>query len=315
MITPEERLERKGGLYSSDIARIMCGYSVSVALDKLGVADYSEELDDLAEIRIGKQVEPFILDAYDKQFGCKVERSLTQIMHPEIPWMGVHLDARRPGRNVEAKSAGVYNIHLWGKPGSDDVPPYVLWQAHVGMACTNAMVADIAVCFITLEATRNIILGEPPPIFMYHVERDYVLEAAMIKKATMVRECIERGETPPPENSAEVKLIYARAAAKSIDADAPTIAAHRKLLALNADMKALGEDVERQKFIIQTYMKEAAELRDPNGALLVTWKNDADGLWFNRDKFEEEQQAMFNRYLEPKSGSRRFLPKEVKKKR
>lgn len=315
MITPEEKLERKSGLYSSDIARIMCGYSVSVALDKLGVQDYSEELDDLAEIRIGKQVEPFILDAYDKNFGCQVERSPKAIMHPEIPWMGVHLDARRPGRNVEAKSAGVYNIPLWGKPGSDKVPDYVLWQGHVGMACTNAMAVDIAVCFITLEATRSIILQEAPPIFIYQVERDYVLEAAMVKKATMVRDHIQQGETPPPENPAEVKLIYARAEAKSIEADAPTIAAHRRLLALGVDAKEIVESIDREKFIIQSYMRDASELRDPNGALLVTWKNDADGLWFNKDKFIEEQPEVFNKYLEPKAGSRRFLPKEIKKRK
>jgi len=315
MITPEQKQKRKSGLFSSDIARIMCGYSVQVALDKLGVSDFSDELEDLAEIRLGKIVEPFILDGYDARYGCKVERSLDTIMHPDIPWMGVHLDARRPVKNVEAKSAGSYNIPLWGKPGTDKVPDYVLWQGHVGMACTNAMSVDVAVCFLTLEATRSIILQEPPHVFVYTIERDYVLEEAMVRKARMVWDHIQRGETPPPENPAEVKLIYSRASNKAVEADQDTILAHRLLLGLKADKKMLEEDIERKNFTLQSYMKDAAELRDANGALLATWKNDADGVKFDLKKFEEEQPILFAQYLIPRPGPRKFLPKEVKKKR
>lgn len=317
MITQEQRLARKKGLFSSDIARIMCGHSVSVAQDKLGLADYSEELEDLAEIRIGKLVEPFILAAYENLYGCELTKSPDTIMHPSIPWMGVHLDALRPAKakNIEAKTAGVYNIPLWGKPGTDNVPEYVLWQGHAGMACTNAMSVDIPVCFITMEAMRDIILHESPPIHIYTVERDYVLEAALIKKSQMVWDCIQKGETPPPENLAEVKLIYARAVEEYVIADANILASYERLIKAVADRKLAEDEIDKEKFILQSYMGEAAELRDANEALLATWRNDSDGLQLDKKKLEEEQPAIFKKYLIPRPGPRKFLPKEKKKKK
>lgn len=323
MITPEQKALRQKGLFSSDIARIMCGYSVSVALEKLGVQDYSEELEDLAEIRLGKITEPIILDAYDNTFGCQVVRSPDTIMHPEYEWMGVHLDAFRPQKNVEAKTAGVYNIPLWGKPGTDKVPDYVLWQGHVGMACTNVMSVDIAVCFLTLEATRNIILSltstadikELPPIYIYTIERDYVLEKALIDRSKAVWQYIQRGETPPPENLADIKLIYTRAIDKFVVAGDDQIADYNRLMELRSLDKELQTEIDSQKFKLQSFMQDAAELKDPNGNTLATWKNDSDGVKVDLGRLENKWPQAYKDCLVPRVGSRKFLPKEVKKKK
>ncbi len=329
-ITPEQKIIRKKGLFSSDIARIMCGHSVSVALDKLGTEDSFDALEDLAEIRLGKYTEPFILDAYDNLKGCKVERSLDTIYHPEIPFIGVHLDARySPKRNVEAKTCGGYNIHLYGEPGTDLVPDYNLWQAHAGMACTGAMETEIAVCFLNLEATRSIILGEPPPVFIYRVERDYVLEDAMIKKVSHVWDCIQRGETPEPENLSDLKLIYSRASDHEVTATPEIYTKWVILSQLKALEKEVGELIEKQAFDIQKYMKDAAGLRVPDegmnsitasmelrakgGQLLATWKNDSDSERLDIKTLRDEQEEIYKHYLVPRPGPRKFLLKKDKK--
>lgn len=315
-LTDLQKKRRKTGLYSSDIARIMSGYAVEVAHEKLGLSNYSDELDDLAEIRLGKHCEPLILDAYDKQFGVKVRRNIDTIMHPKIPWMGVHLDADLPTKNVEAKTAGAYNIHLFGNPGTDQVPDYHLWQAHAGMACTEKMSVDIAVCFLTLNATRSIILKEPPPIHLYTVERDYVLEDALIKKSTYVHDCIEQGITPEPESLSDIKLIYSRADVDKVVQATPEIyGIWLDLQSDSVELAALKIKIDRYKFQLQKFMETAAAMElSQGGRILATWKNDSDGVQFDKEKFEEENPALFNKYLIPKSGVRKFLPKLKEKK-
>jgi len=315
-ITPEEREARKSGLGSSDIARIMCGHSVDVALEKLASEDDDYEsvnLDDAWEIRIGKIAEPLILSAYEKRMGCELEKSPPRVTHPEYPYIFCHLDSRWPGvRTVEAKTCGHYRIGEFGDAGTDQVPDYELWQAHVFNACENTNETDIAVCFVTMEATRALILRERPPIHIYKVQRDFELEAMLIRKATMVWEYIQAGCTPPPENLEDVKRLYRRGVVtKTAQATEELYDHYLNLIDVNDKISDLEKKKRDEQMILQSFMKDAGELRYGD-RLLATWKNDRDGEKLDMETLMNDYEEVYKDCLVPKRGARKFLPKKPK---
>lgn len=312
-ITAAQKETRKSGLFSSDIARIMTGQSVAVALEKLG-RKAETDFDGVQEIELGQLTEPYILQAYEERYGCELEKSPDTIMHPSIPWMGTHIDARKlPQKKVvvEGKTVGVYNIHEWGNPGTDQTPFYPLWQSVVHMACTDADRVDVAVCFMTLEATKYILLKQAPPIHVFPINRDFEAERMMIQKATFVQDCIERGVTPPPETLNDARLIWAKAQELQVEATAEIVAMYNDMMTARAEESDAKKRKDAGILKLQTFMG-VADVLSYNNQKLATWKNDKPGIAFNQQKFSEEQEMIYKLYLEPKEGSRRFLPKELK---
>lgn len=311
MITEEQKEKRRSGLFASDVARIMTGHGVEVALQKLGKIP-EDDLSDVLEVAIGFKAEPLILTAYEKKTNLAVQRNLDTIIHPQLPWLGCHLDALviNPHQNVEAKAIGTYNRPEWGE-GGDEVPPYVMWQVQTQMACTGAEVTDIPVCFVSNVALKNLFLDQPPPINIFRVRKDYDLEAYLIEKATEVRTCIEQGITPKPLSLNDVKLIYPKALIPEIEATDEIAEKVRDLILIKAAKKK-AEDVE--KFLaleIQAFMGPASQILKKDGRVLATWTNNKDGEWFDKNKFANDYQELYSQYTEDKLGPRVFRPKKI----
>ncbi len=314
-ITPEQREIRKAGLFSSDIARIMTGHGVQVALQKLGhIEDNGDDFEELQEFKIGKLAEPFILDAYEKKMGCTLVRDLDTQMHPDIPWMGCHLDARWT-RNVESKTVRKELRYHWGD-GGDEIPDYPLWQTIVQMSVTGLLVTDVPVCFLTLNNVRSLLAKEEPIITIFQVQRDFELEDYMIKKATHVKNCIDRGITPEPENLDDIKLIYSKAIDPAVQATPEMLEYWHEIVEVKKVLKEYEQKEKDLKFKMQSYMKAAdALVLTDNVRPLVTWRNDADGERFEKERFEKEHPVLYKSYLKDKLGARKFLVKIPKEKK
>lgn len=308
-LTEEQRAGRENGLFSSDVARIMCGDGVRVALEKLKAIP-EEDFEDVAEIKLGNIIEPALLTSYEEQTGSAIERS-PECIHPQFSFIGSHPDGLRPDRVVEGKTVGVYNMRMWGNTGTDQVPRYPLWQAVAHMACANLMYCDVPACFLTLEALKYLLLGKTPPVYVFQVPRDFQLEEYMIRKVTNVWECIQAGHTPKPEKHTDIKLIYGQATDEEVEADDATALLWQQLIEEQAVKKASETAEERLKFEIQSYMKDAAVLTRM-GRTLATWTNNVDGLQFDEKRFEKEQPDLFKQYLIPRPGPRVFRPKKPK---
>src|SRR5678815_1848728 len=121
MITDKQREERKNGIFSSDVPRIMAGEGVRVALEKMGELEPAN-FDDVVEVELGSIIEPRILDAYESLHGKLTVRSPDTMRHQQHPWLGAHMDALTPAKVIEAKSVGWYKRNEWGEPGTDEVP-------------------------------------------------------------------------------------------------------------------------------------------------------------------------------------------------
>lgn len=310
MITQEQREARKDGIFASDVGRIMLGGGVLVALEKMGKRERDDFEDDM-EINIGWKSEPLVLSAYEQRIGVRVQRDIPTERHSVHGWLGCHRDASW-SRNVEAKTVGMYNRHLWGD-GGDEVPDYVLWQVQAQMAVSGHTVTDIPVCFVSNLALKHIVLDQPPPITIYQVPKDYVLEDYLIYKSKEVWDCIQEGITPPPRNSSDVLLIYPKAILPAVQADEAIYELWKQLLVAEEERKEAEKKEAELKFKIQSFMTAAeALILTNNSKPLVTWKNDRDTETLDKKLVEKRYPEVYKECLVPKLGARKFLIKRPK---
>ena len=92
MITETQRTRRQSGIFASDVARIMTGDGVSVALEKLGL-DEDRQIGLLPAVRLGNLLEGVVLNEFERKTGLALRRSPDTLLHPMNPWLGCHLDA------------------------------------------------------------------------------------------------------------------------------------------------------------------------------------------------------------------------------
>lgn len=311
MITEEQRLARRSGLFASDVGRGMTGHWVQVALEKLGLQDETD-LDDVMEVAIGSKAEKYILDAYESETGATLIRDLDTLIHPDHSWLGCHRDAidLKAEENIEAKCIGQYNRKQWGD-GGDEVPPYVLWQAQTQMACSGHKITKIPVCFVTTTALGLLFLEKSPPITIFEVPKDYELEAHLIDTAKKVWDGILRGETPPPTNLEDVHMLYKKAALTSLEADGSILEAWQALNITKGIIKAKEEEKDNLEFFIKGAMKDAAILA-LNGVELATWTNNTDGERLDQKKLAKNFPEAYRSCLKNTLGARVFRMKKPK---
>lgn len=119
--------------------------AADVWVAKLGLAQDDEE--ESKATRRGNRLEGYVLDEYEAVQGVKLTRALDlplPLIHPEHPWLGANLDARRPdGRPVEAKTAAGSVAWLWGNEGTDEVPAHHIVQVQHYLAVTGEPWADV----------------------------------------------------------------------------------------------------------------------------------------------------------------------------
>lgn len=108
------------------------------------------------QLDIGLELEPVILNLYEKREGVKVERDLPMYLSAEIPFMGASLDAKIPGsedkRIIDSKSSNFRMFdesgddpNKFGKEGTDEVPYYILFQAQHQMSVMGSQRVDFPV--------------------------------------------------------------------------------------------------------------------------------------------------------------------------
>ena len=317
-LTDEQIEARKGRLFATDIARIMTGGALRVALEKMGqIPDSGEALEDVEEIELGHLLEPRILDAYQEKYPDKLVRSPGTMIHPEHDWLGCHLDGvgiELGGMiDVECKSVGWYNRKYWGE-GGDEIPNKVLWQVIAQMTAARFQgqqlyLARVPVCFLDSSAFIAYILNKPLPITIFEVRADLELERYILNQVRNIWEQMQKGILPEPTNNEEAKIVYSKDDGQIIEADEEILNTLNELVDIRSQIKNLEGAKDRCEFLIKSFMKEAAILRYDNYTV-GTWKNDADGLKFDEKEFAKDNPDDYKLYLKPKTGVRKFLPKD-----
>jgi len=311
MITAEQKARRAKGIFASDAAYIMTGKGVEIALQKLGEIE-APDLDDVPSVMLGNVLEGPVLDAYERERGVSIIRSPDTILHPQLSWFGCHLDGLNEQQNVvvEAKAYSAFNRAGWGTPGTDEVPVERLWQCMAQMACTGATHADIPITFVNEKVLVEFLTKGTVPVEIYTIPRNDELIGYMLDECGKVWASIEAGELPVPVNTGDAELIYRKATqGKTIEADELALSLYQSLAIARQNLK-LAED---NKATIESKFKAIvadAEAIYSGGKLLATWKNNKDGVSFDKDAFAQAYPDLYKQFTKPKAGARPFLFKE-----
>jgi putative phage-type endonuclease len=243
-LTDAQLADRRNHLGASDIA-VLAGVSpystpFELYLEKIGELDPDARRTDADRDRMerGHRLEDVALDWDAELRGLSIERIRRDIVHPRLPFIVVHPDARvKPWRQtkrlLEAKTSG----RTW-----DEVPQHVEAQVQAQMAATGADVADV------------VVLGFDGPPARFEISRNDELIAALEELATSFWDRVQRRDPPPLDGS--------RAASRWLDrlfregpeerADASQAEAVARLLDIRAQVKRLevedGELVNALKF-------------------------------------------------------------------
>lgn len=127
-LTPEQRIERRKYIGSSDLAAIMgldpYRDASDVWLDKTGQLEDRDDGDE--HTRRGTLLEPAILNWAEEKIGKTFVRDVMSVADDGI--RAVNFDGLGDTFTVEAKST--VNLDEWGEDGTDQVPDRVVVQCH-----------------------------------------------------------------------------------------------------------------------------------------------------------------------------------------
>jgi putative phage-type endonuclease len=264
-LTPDQLALRLRGITATDCAAIAGVHPerspIDVWREKRGEAP---PFDGNKRTKWGNLLEPVVRTDYEERTGLRIEVPGT-LEHPDSPWMlatpdGVgYLDAE-PVRGLEIKCHTVRLAHLYGAPGSDEVPAYVLVQCVWCMAVTGLVRWDV-VAFID---------GQPND---YIIDRDDELIGILRDRSErFLIDNVRGGAVPDPDGSESFDAWLKARHEKNTDALIELQAdADRELLVLIDRAKELreqGADVERE--LVQIGQRFKLRIAGDAG---LTWNN------------------------------------------
>ena len=328
----EFQQERQSGIGSSDMPAIL-GISpfrsaVDVYLEKIGERPASPVS---PAMRFGLKVEPIIADEYEEMTDSTLNRRETFYRHPDHEWFITHPDrfvqndGGRFTRLVELKSVGpwmtkrrdreggIIGENMWGEPGTDEVPEYVIVELQHRLEIINTRFgieyADIAAFFRGPAETKIYTVKYDPELGKLMLDRamkfwfDHVLkkQPPAMDGSPAATELLKR-KFPRSE---EIELT----ATPKVQIIVDTLkAGYRSQTAVNKEVAKLEQDI---RFVMGT----AGVLNV--GDERITWKQDRPGQKIDYkaivrafEKFvpATDSERIFGEHTEAKEGARRFLP-------
>jgi predicted phage-related endonuclease len=146
----------------------------------------------------------------------------------------------------------------------------------------------------------------------FTIERDDAYIADMIQIEAAFWHHVTTRTAPPPQTVADLRAAFPRDIGQAVAADDITVATVERLRLLTTQRKLLEAEEEQAQADILKAMGEASELINAEGRTLATWKTAKPTRTFDRTRFEQDHPDLAVGYQVEKSGSRRFLLKEVR---
>lgn len=288
----------------------MTGIGASECAAALGMSQYQTPLDiylrkigesepvaDNVPMRMGRLLEPIVLDLYESEAG-PINRQQHTLQAEAHPFMFATPDAINLAGvyPVDAKTVGARSLHQWGEPGTDQVPTDYLLQVTHQMIVTGATRADIAV----LMAGQDFAI--------YPIERDPELVDMIVEGLRQFWARVERREPPAPTTAAQADRLYRRSVAREKEADAQTASVVAELAITREQIKVFERHEEALTLELKSYLANADTLVY-QGRTVATWKSAKDGQRFDADAFRREHPDLHAQYMKTTPGSRRLLLK------
>jgi len=267
---------------------------VEIYLRKVGEA---APVADNGPMRMGRLLEPIVLDLYEEQAGPinRQQHTLQALQHPFMFATpdALNLDGAYP---VDAKTVGMRSLHLWGEPGTDEVPQEYLVQVTHQMIVLGARQADIAV----LKAGQEFAI--------YRVDYDAELAEMIVEGLRSFWDRVQRREPPPPSSPADVSALYRTSRAEAVEADGARAQAVAELVLVREQIKAFSKREEELVADLKAYLGSRDTLTH-EGRTIATWKSGKASQRFHADTFKAAHPELYQQFTTTEPGSRRFLLK------
>lgn len=268
-ITPGSVKDRKNVIGGSDVAGIL-GIStwstpLSVYLSCTGQSDPTET-SELMEL--GTDMEPVIIDNFERVTGKKVIRSPERICHTEHPWMIAHLDGKVDGENsiVEAKTS--WDRDDWGEAGTDQIPVKYATQVQHYLCVSGASVCYVPVKFFGFKRYW---------FELFVVERnDEIIEQIKEKLLDFWEDHVCLGVPPDPSNPAEAVHAWKVDPDKIAEATPDMLENLKWFAEFSAREKEAKKAKQAYQLQVQKFMTDAELLRYKDKTV-ASWKGNAKG--------------------------------------
>jgi len=284
-LTEDQLAARREHLGASDIA-VLAGVSpwktpFELYLEKIGELDPQarETPETQARQERGHRLEDVALDWDAELRGLSIERIRRDIVHPKLPFIVVHPDARvkpwtKSRRLLEAKTSG----RKW-----DEVPQHVEAQVQAQMAATGADFADV------------VVLGFDGPPAAIEVVRNQELIDALEELAAAFWDRVQRRDPPPIDGSRAASRWIDRlfTAGPEVEADADQARVLARLLEIRGQVKSLEAEDDELVNLLKFSLAGASRLY-ARGVGRVTWTAPAE----RRTVAWKEVAAAYRKWIE-----------------
>lgn len=302
MITEQQRQLRTQGIGGSDAAAA-CGVSpYRSRYDLWHEKTHGTQVEATLPMRFGAFAESFIREEYERMTGREVMQP-GMLRHPEHPWMLANIDGVSGERLLEAKTVGMRGMHLWGEPGTDEVPDDYRFQVQHYLAVTGLPVCDVAVLIAGGE------------VALYEVAADQELQASIITLEADLWRRVQENDPPEPESGSDALRRWPT----NTVPDMPE--ASTELLDTIADLReskeeagALAKHIDTLEAKIKSAIGEHDGIKHGD-QILATWKCSKATERLDATLLKKERPEIFSEYSRESEGSRRFLLKTPSKKK
>lgn len=293
--TPETR---NSAMWSGDARRIAQGKANEVILTKLGKMPIPD-LSNVEAVQMGHVMEPVIGYLAAQRLNMTLMKQEGIYTHPEHVWLKTHIDFEGFEDHsrilVECKN---YNAATRSKFDEDGLMP----AADMAQCIHEATVVGVSKVYLA-------VLFGGQELLIIPVEVTDQMKADHITSMSSVWTKVQNGETLPPEDTTQTKLLYPVSQDMGKMASQSVEQAIMLLRDVKAKIKELETTEEQLTTMVQGYMGESSNLVTMDGSVLATWKSSKPTAAFDSKLFQSAMPDIYGKFVMQKQGSRRFLVK------
>ena len=291
-------VERRKAIWATDARKIADGRAVQVYLEKRGEAD-PPDLSQIEAVQMGHVMQPVIGRLVSERLGVAIKDMDVAVQHPTEAWMWSHFDFITQDGDVliEAKNYNSMARNKFGENGSIHVPNADYFQCLHEATVLGVNKVILAVLFGGNEFCTF-------PLEFTQGDKDRLLqtEAELWGR-------IQAGTPPDAGSTDDLRRLFPQDNAETVQASGRVEQAVAELFRLKTQIKDLESMEEELSSLIQSYMKDAAQLTSYDGKVLATWKTAKGSKRFSADTFKQAMPDIYEQFVIEQPGSRRFLVK------
>lgn len=290
---------RNSAIWSGDSRKVAQGKANEVILTKLGKLPIPD-LSDNEAVQMGHVMEPVIGRLAQNKLGVELTKVEEALTHRTEPWLRSHFDfvGKQDGQTilVECKN---YNSAVRSKFDADAgiIPP-----ADMAQLVHEATVFGVQKVYLAV-----LFGGQEFFLAPFHIQEQQQTE--LIKQMAEVWGRVQANNPYPPEDSEQAKLMFPVSTEEVSTANANIEKWCQQLAYVKREIKNLEKTEEELQGAIQAFMGEKGTLSSFDGSVLATWKSAKSSMKFDAKLFQEAMPDIYQQFIRPVPGSRRFLIK------